>query len=166
MDTTELEQSVSIHPECCTQAAPSLTLSTQIYLRQINRELEWRTLTQSWLVVCLLYSLATNWPICQSAGVMIFMCLRLCIVYHLCSSNHCSCLSFTIIVPLGSLPVSFSIPTPSRIIFPCHRQTIKPTPPLSPSPHPPPLLPALDLNLMSPLHFPSASNNIQNRCGS
>lgn len=40
--------------------------------------------------------------------------LQLSIIYH----NHRA-------FPLGSLPVSFSVPTPSWIIFPSQRQTIK-----------------------------------------
>ena len=98
VNAEELVHSVSIRPECCTQPTPSVILSTQIYLWQINREPEWWTPTQSWLVACLPHSSATNWPICQSSGAMIFMCLRLCIVYHRSSSDPCSCLSFTIII--------------------------------------------------------------------
>lgn len=124
--------SISIHPQCGTRRPLSVTLSTQIYLCQINRGT--KMMDSDLVMTCsprLPHSSATNWPIRQSIGPMIFMCLRLCIVYHPGSSVLCSCLSFTIIIlllPFGCLPVSFCLPIPSWIIFSCHRQTIESAP--------------------------------------
>lgn len=161
VNAEELVHSVSFRPECCTQPTPSVILSTQIYLWQINREPEWWTPTQSWLVACLPHSSATNWPICQSSGAMIFMCLRLCIVYHRSSSDPCSCLSFTIIIfrsPPGRLPASFSTPTPSWIISPppslanCKVDNLHSLLPFSP--RLPSLAACLDLNPNESFTFP------------
>lgn len=100
---------------------------------------------------------------------MIFMCLRLCIVYHLSSSNPCSCLSFNIITSLSLSLLEICLLCDSLMDnFSCHGETIKFKPPVSSLPLSPsrllifpPLLSALDSNLMSPLRFPFASNNIQ-----
>lgn len=105
-------------PSLSLQCTQSVTASAGIYLWQINLELWWRTLASTWLVACLAHLCTTNWPICQSSGLMIFMCLGLCIVYHYSSSNPWSCLSFNIIISVslslseGCLPPSPS-PAPS-----------------------------------------------------
>lgn len=110
--------------------------------------------------------LSINWPhdfhvprIMYRLSFRLIQPLQLSIIYH----NHLS-------PPLGSFTACFSIPTPSWIIFSCHRETIKSVPPPCPPIPPPlspvlffffsPLLPALGLNLMSSSHFLSASINI------
>lgn len=84
----------------------SVTPGTQIYLRQTHRQLWWWTLTRSWLVARLFAPRPPPiGPSVNHLALMIFMCLRLCIVYHYSSSNSCSCLSFNIIISASFLPL-------------------------------------------------------------